>query len=43
VFVVPSQKLMLVRQGAQVASSPSDFRKRLAQYLFQPVLEAVLE
>lgn len=43
VFVVPSQKLMLVRQGEQLASSPSDFRKRLAQYLFQPVIDAVLE
>jgi CubicO group peptidase (beta-lactamase class C family) len=44
VFIVPSKKLMLTRNGPQwLASSPSDFRKRLAQYIFQPLIDAVLE
>jgi CubicO group peptidase (beta-lactamase class C family) len=43
VFVVPSKKLILVRNGEAPASSPSDFRKRLAQYFFQPLLNAVIE
>jgi hypothetical protein len=43
VFAVPRLQLMLVRQGSQLASAPADFRARLAQYLFQPVIDAVLE
>jgi CubicO group peptidase (beta-lactamase class C family) len=43
VFIVPSAKLLLIRHGQTLASSPSDFRKRLAQYIFQPLLNAVLE
>jgi CubicO group peptidase (beta-lactamase class C family) len=43
VFVVPSERLVLIRHGQTLASSPSDFHKRLAQYLFQPLIDAVLE